>query len=284
MSTMQNTVLVVRHPKGVIPNKAPSEAGGEALAEVARFFEALAVGMAPGSQGESEVEIHRGSTDAAPARATATLVFSGASGTVGGSYNGVAITAAHGASDIADATAHAAAVNASSNALVQNFIRASNLFGSIQLGSTAAGEWVTIDGVRFTARVNPNSANASNGMTEFNQLVTGNTNAESLTARINGHPYLRDKVLAVQSTDTVLLYQLEGITGLHVFKEGANITLNGLSAGLLAAVATVLISSTHKSKLANAITIAASGTGVTASGARLTGGVGGDGVAKRFTS
>lgn len=284
MSTMQNTVLVVRHPKSVIPNKAPGDAGGQPLAEIAQFLESLAGGFAPGRQGECEVEIHRGSTDAAPARARGTIALSGASGNVVATINGVTHTVATGASDAATMTLLVAAIMASADALVANFVRACNMACTVALASLTDGQWVTIDGVRFTARVNPNSENEGNGLTEFDIGASDTASGDSLVARVNAHPTLREKFFAINAAGTVTLRQLEGTVGLHVFKEGAGITLGGLTSGLLTAVATGIITSTAKLKLANAITTAASGTGASAAQARLTGGVGGDSVAKRFIS
>lgn len=284
MSTMQNTALVIRHPKGVIPNKAPGDAGSVPLVELAQFLEGLAGGMAPGRQGEVEVEVHRGSTDAAPARATGTVALSGGAGDEDILVNGVLIRVAFSMSDVITMTALMAALNASSDALVANFVRGCNLACTITLASLTAGQWVDIHGIRFTARTNPNSENVGDGITEFDIGSSDTASAASLVLRINNHPLLRDKFLASNSMGVVTLRQLEGTTGLHVFKEGAGITLGGLSSGLLAAVATGLISSSHKLKLANAITTTVAGTGMTAAQARLTGGVGGDAVAKRFTS
>lgn len=95
-------------------------------------------------------------------QASGTLTFSGASGTVGGSINGVAITVATGASDAATAAAWAAAVNASTNPLVSGLVTAtatggvasitSGLVGAVgnQTTLAASGTGVTASGARLT--------------------------------------------------------------------------------------------------------------------------------------
>lgn len=96
------------------------------------------------------------------ARATGTLTFSGASGTVGGSINGVAITVTAAGGDTNTAALWVAAVNASVNPLVAGVVTASNVAGvatvqTVQYGATgnavtltATGTGVTASGARLT--------------------------------------------------------------------------------------------------------------------------------------
>jgi hypothetical protein len=147
------------------------------------------------------------------------------------------------------------------------------------LVSVAAGEWININGVRFTANAGP----CPHLPTEFDISGNDTADAAALVAKINDHPLLRDQVFATNSTNTVTIRQLTGTVGLPVYKESAGTTLGGLSSGLMAAVATVLYTSVERTRLANGITIAATGTGHTASGARLTGGVGSDALPQSFT-
>lgn len=277
-TTLQNTLIVVRHPKGVIPNRDPSEMGGADMAELARFFESLAGGMSPGQPGDVTVNLHRGSTDAAPKRATQTSTIASGNGTTTITINGVAIAITWATSDANSASLLAAAVNASADALIAGLVQACNLACTIAVASLTAGQWVDIDGVRFTARATATPRRPD----EFAIGATDTATGDNLRDKINDHPRLRDVFLASNSSGTVTLRQLTGTTGKHVYKEGAGITLGGLSSGLLAATGTVLYSSIQKSKLANCITTAATGTNHTAAGARLTGGVGGDAVAKVF--
>jgi phage tail sheath gpL-like len=95
-------------------------------------------------------------------RATGTLTLSTASGTVGGSINGVAVTVTASGGDTATATALAAAINASVNPLVQGIVTATSALGVVTLTATewgktgnavtlaASGTGVTASGARLT--------------------------------------------------------------------------------------------------------------------------------------
>lgn len=96
------------------------------------------------------------------ARATGTLTFSSASGTVGGSINGVSVTVTAAGGDTNTAALWVAAVAASTNPLVQGVVTASNVAGvatvqAVQYGTTgnaitlaASGTGVTASGARLT--------------------------------------------------------------------------------------------------------------------------------------
>ena len=71
--------------------------------------------------------------------ATGTLTLSSASGTVGGSINGVSVTVAFATSDTNTATLLAAAINASTNPLIQGLVSASASLGVVTLTSLVAG-------------------------------------------------------------------------------------------------------------------------------------------------
>lgn len=115
MSTLSNVTLNLTAPKGQFPTAAEFSSDRKAaLAKIARFFDACAGGMEPGQPGETKIQSCIGSTDAAAAEASGTVTFSGASGTVGAVIGGITKTQAHGASDDADATNLAAAINADS--------------------------------------------------------------------------------------------------------------------------------------------------------------------------
>lgn len=95
-------------------------------------------------------------------RATGTLTFSGASGTVGGSINGVSITVTAAGGDANTAALWVAAVRASVNPLVAGVVTVSNVAGvatvqAVQYGATgnsitlaASGTGVTASGARLT--------------------------------------------------------------------------------------------------------------------------------------
>jgi len=76
-------------------------------------------------------------TGTTPAAGTVTLAT--ASGTVGATINGVAITVTYATSDANTAALLAAAINASANALVKDIVSATSALGVVTITSTVAG-------------------------------------------------------------------------------------------------------------------------------------------------
>lgn len=204
----------------------------------------------------------------AGAKASQTLTFASSSGTVGLVVNGVTITVAWASSDIASMTALVAAVNASSNALVQYLVEMSNTRAQVALTSFPVGNKVLVGQFEFTA--------VSGTPTDYGQFnVSGNDTADaaSLAAAINNHPRVSKYWQAVSTTSTVSLFRFAAAgtpTG------GVRLATNSSAAALTqeAAVAVGLVRSFERTRLANGVTTAATGTNVTAGGARLTGGAG----------
>lgn len=99
--------------------------------------------------------------------ATGTVTFSSASGTVGATINGVAVTVTASGGDTATAAAFAAAVNNSANPLVNLNVTATSVAGVATLTSrrqdasgnqttlAATGTGVTVSGARLTGGTNP---------------------------------------------------------------------------------------------------------------------------------
>lgn len=204
-------------------------------------------------------------------RAFGTLAFSSASGTVGGVINGVTITVSHDTSDLIDATALVAAINASSDVLVTDLVHASNYAGTVTLASAVPGDWVEILGVRFKGIGGTGNAVAAD---EFTTGGTDTQDAASLVVAINAHPIIGERVRATNASGvvTMRLYEATPDTLSLSSNDG---TRMAVSAAVFATVATVMLSHLWKGVVGNQTTLAASGTGVTASGARLTGGVAG---------
>lgn len=191
--------------------------------------------------------------------------------------NGQNFTAANGSpgtdefdmsgTNTADASDLVRCINASAQSLVSGFVKANNLNGTITLASVAAGEYVEVDGIRFTA----SAAATPSGPTEFSIAGNDTADAAALVTKINAHPTLAQRLFATSAAGVVTLRQLPGITtGSTMVKSGAGITL---SVAALAATAVVNIFSVLSGKPGNAITLASSdGTRLAVSGARLTGG------------
>lgn len=114
MSTLSNRVFTVTHPKGWLPTEEELAANpAESLAKIARYFDALAGGIEPGSPGENVLTQQDGSTDAALAAASGTVTTTGVApptGTV--TVGGTDVTFDSTGNDAADAAAFKAAVEA----------------------------------------------------------------------------------------------------------------------------------------------------------------------------
>lgn len=198
-------------------------------------------------------------------RAGGTLTLSGASGTVGGVINGVTLTDTYATSDTVTAGLVATAIRASTNALIQNVVTASNVAGTLTLSGTAINSTATVCGFVFRA-VGGTAGSAG----EFDVSGNDTADAAALAAAINKHPVLSDFVWATSSSGVVTVFFI-GATPTAVDNSLAG---SGITAGAatLAAGAVVGVVSMYRGLPGNWVTLAASGTGVTASGARLAGG------------
>lgn len=262
MSTLVNHLIQIQAPKGVIPDLAAEGRTPNNLVRIGAFFEACAGGMSPGFPGETRIRIAKGSTNAAlaPAYAKVTLALVPAQGVV--EVNGVPFTAVAGAAtagnnefdqsgaDTADASALAAAILASTSAGVLGQVQAGNLACTVQCTSVAAGDFVEVNGRRYTATAYPTGR-----VGEFSIIGTDTADATALAAALNADAAFSAVALAESSTDTVTIRQRTGTTGLLVRKSAATFTLGGLTASRLAAVAVVLISALILGVAGNALTV-----------------------------
>lgn len=277
--TEANTLLVLRHPKGSLPLTFGAKGTGADLAAIARWLEGVAGGFAAG---ENAVDVHRGSTDAAPYAARAVAVMATSSGTVGVVLNGVTLTVAWGTSDVVTQTALAAAIRASVSAVVAGLVGASNLGATASLVSSVAGDWVEIQPiggapVRFTA-IASDGVGGPGAQGTFKVGGTDTAAAAALVAAVKKHPLFKDRLYVANAAGVVTFLQMENSTTVkyRIQKSGAPITLS--AAGNFAAQASCLIWALQKGKIGNCMTIAASGTNVSILNTltRLFEGVGGD--------
>lgn len=255
---MSLTVLALTHDTPISHINA-----GDPKGAALRLANALQA-FGQGAQKASRLDVW---TNTADARfASGTIAVSSASGTVGATINGVDVTFSHGASDQADSDTLVADINASTDALVQYLVQACNFACTVTLSSVAAGEEVIVCGYKFKAK-----AGGTLAADEFDQSGTDTADATSLKNQINSRLGLNRLVLASSSAGVVTVRQLSGTAAAGPMGvQGAGLTLSGQ----LAATTTVLISALHPGVPGNCITLAASGTGMAASGARLTGGAG----------
>lgn len=156
---MANTIISITHtsPFNLGVNGA-ARRGKAAIQLLITFLLALTSKAKKGTT----VVINAGTATTALANASGTVTLSSSSGTVGATINGVSVTVAYATSDTVTAGLLAAAINASSNALVKYLVAATSAAGvvtiyALQPGITgncitlaASGTGATASGARLT--------------------------------------------------------------------------------------------------------------------------------------
>lgn len=236
-----------------------------------------AEGVLAGIERGTQFTLVQSSTD--PAGACTAGISASGSGAVGMVINGVTVTATWTTSDTVSAGLVAAAINASTNALVQHYVGATNLKSTVTLASVLAGTTITLAGFIFTAIAGTTESNKDG---EF--CIGGSDTADgtSLAAAINRHPYASRWLFALNVAGAVHVYPKSA-----AWFTGPNVPQNQVraSAATVTIGSATFAASTHygvwaklPGKSGNAITVAASGTGQTIenSNTRLTRGLGAD--------
>lgn len=200
--------------------------------------------------------------------AAAQTAVAATSGNTTLTINGVDIVVAFDTSQTVTATAVAAAVMASTDALVDGHVQASNLSATITLATCLAQGSISICG--YTLRPVKKAA-LQDG--DFEISGTDTQDAAALVAAVKACPGLQDLVWASNSAGVVTIRSRGPASTLpfnQLTKEGTSgVTL---SAGLMSAGTTVLVSALHKGIVGNTITLAITGTGTSVGAARLAGG------------
>lgn len=166
------------------------------------------------------------------------------------------------------ATALAAAVNASTTALIVNNVRAGNFAGTVTCASVSPGDTVQVAGVTFTC-----VGAASGKLDEFTNITSDTATAAALVVCINAHPATRELVFASNSSGVVTVRQLP-----HGYWTANALPLSSshvtrLAVVAIAATAVVFLAAIPKGTSGNQATLASSdGTRLAVSGTRLTGG------------
>lgn len=285
---MPATLVSIRHRRPVDFGTAPgSSTISRRGRDLFRRFLNLATGSLGSGSADADYALAYASVD--PACAVAGLAMSGGAGAVGGIINGVTVTATYATSDTNSCGLVAAAINASTNALVQGFVTATNLTATLTLTSVVAGDAVDVCGTRFVA-VSGTPAQIVSGGNLCKFDISGNdaADATALAAAINAAPGVSRFVSALAVSNVVRLFARQyAFTSPATFAwpSGPGVPPNSLisqastivaSAASLAAGAFVGINACMPGISGNAITIALSGTGVTVlnSAARLVNGAG----------
>ncbi len=228
-AALQNHLIAVTAPKGVIPDLSQPR---QDLVKLSDFFAAMALGN--GSV-DSQIDVFRGTTDAAAAQSYAILALASCAALTAVKINGVTFTALStgtpntaspfqqfviSGGDAADATSLAAAINACTAAGVAGVVQACNLSCDVTLATVVAGDFLMIDGVKLSATQMATDRNDT-----FTMSGTDTADAAALVVTINNHPRLRRKVLATSSSGVVTLRQKTGTTGLTISSSSTTIAL-----------------------------------------------------------
>jgi hypothetical protein len=236
-------------------------------------------GVLGGSESGQQVTVVGSGTDAASACSAA--IISSGSGAVGAVINGVSLTDTWATSDTNAAGLVAAVINASTNALVQHLVGATNLKSTVTLASVLAGTTIELAGFRFTAvSGTAGSIPATDG--DFVISGTDTQDGTSLAGAINRHPFASRFLFALNVAGAVHVYPKSAswFTGPRappnsVRASAATVTVGSAT---FAASAHVGVWCKLPGKLGNAISCTATGTGVTIenTNTRLTRGLGMD--------
>lgn len=274
---MPITVAYLRHRRpvdyGVTPGTTTITRRGSALFR--RFVNLAHSALGSGS---SDVDFTLCYTSTNPAYAVAGITASTVGTSFAATINGVSVSVTPAGGDTTSCGLLAQAINASSNALVQGFVTASNLSATLTLTSVTAGAYVDVCGYRFTA-INGAAVNTVSGAANgtFDYSGSDTADALSLAAAINSMPGLSRFVAAVSVAGVVHLFGKQSVasgTNAFTWPTGPGVPPNTLISGsgtivastaTLAASAKVGIVACVPGVQGNAITIAASaGTGTAA--------------------
>lgn len=271
MSALQNCCITVKAPEygGMDNGGLPTVQGDwnqdyrEALMAISRYFGRLALGMEPGAPGEHSVLFQKGSTAAAPAPATGTITMATSSGVVGATIGGTLVTVTWAISDANSQVLLAEAINA--NATVNKWVYATAsgavcTLTALQpgvLGNNVtlvlSGTNVTVSGAKLTGGVGadvPGTVAATGSIT----IASG---SGSVGAFING--VLTTVTWATSDTASAL---------------ALSAAINAAAGPVQATAALGVVSLRARQPGLVDYNLVASGTGVTVSGAKMTGGIG----------
>lgn len=201
-------------------------------------------------------------------RATGTVSVSSGSGTVTTVVNGVTVSSSTAnADDTVTAAKQVTDINASTDPLVQYFVDAASDAATVTLASVVYGSTIRICGYDLNSI---KSAAGATGSNEFRVGVDDNTDATALKTCINGLAGLNELVFATVATNVVTVHSIRPVS--EMFDKAIVSAQTTFTIVAFAASKVCLVTSRRKGLFGNAITLAVTGTGMTASGARLTGG------------
>lgn len=153
---MANTIISISHPSPFsLTTEGTSRRRNEAVLMVVSFLR----GLVSGTQRGTAVTINAGTSSSALAAASGTVTLSGSSGTFTATINGVAVTVTYASSINNTAALLAAAINASTNALVQYLVAATVSGAVVTIRSLQPG--ITGNAITLAASASAGTATAS---------------------------------------------------------------------------------------------------------------------------
>ncbi len=265
----------------VVSNKALTT-----LSNLQAFFARLSAGT-PGTSSAVNTGLPCAvRCDVNPVFATGTYTISSGSGVLTATINGVAVTtASQSGTDTACAVALAAAINASTNALVAGMVTATSALGVVTVTAAVAGKLgnaitTTASGTGNTADqarlVSGTDGTAQATAVKASGTFTAATCSGDIVAIINGQSITVtstgvDADDAAAMATAILASEKVGVRGVVTATSALGVvTVTALAAG-----------TGDIAKTGNGITTTATGTNFTAAQAALTGGV--NAVSTRFT-
>ncbi len=277
---MAHTYLYLTHDNTLVQR-------GRRKHELLRAAINKAMGVVSGSERGTNFTFVGSGTDPATA-CSGIIIGADPSGAVGGVINGVTLTDTWTTSATVSAGLVATAINASTDALVQYLVGATNFKARITLTTVVAGNSVTIAGFRFTGVAGTAaSIPAVDGNFVIKGSGTDTQSATSLAGAINRHTAASKWLFAYNIASVVHVHPKSAAWFTAATSNGPNFPPNKIisAATPIAATDTTFAAGIHcgvwskiPGKLGNAITIAASGGNVTIenTNTRLTRGLGGD--------
>ena len=211
---------------------------------------------APGAKGVSGLVVYTSPNEFVAANAC--LEFVSTSGTIGGVINGVSVTFASTGNDTDDATAMLGAIFGSVDPLVSGIIAGTNLFGSLVPTSVVAGDSFVVGGCRFVA-VAQGTTNLLPG-----QFAIGATDADTAVNIATAIRRVGQLTFLISPTvvgSAVYIFAQDANTVYEIFSNSSTIAALPMSLGRL-----IQIHPFFPGALGNCVTLAATGTGVTAVG------------------
>jgi phage tail sheath gpL-like len=196
-------------------------------------------------------------------QATGTVAISSGSGSITATINGIATAVTWATSDTATGAALAAAINASTSSLVKDFVTATASTGTVTI--TAIAKDASGDAITLSASGTGATASGATLTGSLAKAASGTLTISSGSGAVGGTIGGTSVTVTWATSDTASAAALAAAIN-------ANTTVNKWVVAT-SALGVCTVTALVKGVIGNNVTLVASGTGVTASAARLAGGL-----------